>query len=120
MSGTWTDGFLNGQGKITWPEFSYEGELKEGVRHGYGRFEGKLSCYEGDWRDGQRHGYGKEEMSNGELYEGNFEFDNRNGIGTSYLKGTTFDRVTGEWKDNKPHGLVKTVSSNGSLSIVYQ
>ena len=69
--------------------------------------------------NGLRHGYGKEKMPDGEWYQGNFEDDNRNGIGTSHRGDTTIS-ISGEWKDNMQHGLCKTVSSNGAMSIAYQ
>ena len=58
-------------------------------------------------------------MPSGELYVGNFENDDRNGLGTSYLRNNTIIKISGEWKDDMQHGLCKTVNANGAISIAF-
>ena len=89
-----------------------------GQRDGHGHFSRGNYSYVGDWKDGERHGLGKERMPSGEIYDGNFEGNQRNGIGTSTctLGGAT-KRVSGEWKNNLQHGFCKEVSVDGVVVI---
>ena len=72
------------RGVETYPNGSfYEGEwiVETNIREGKGRFysyEQRYS-YEGYWRHDKREGAGREIWSTGEIYEGNFSKDKKNG-----------------------------------------
>jgi len=58
--------------------------------------------YVGEVRDGMAHGYGVSEHWNGDRYEGEFQLDNKSGYGIFYFADD--HRYEGQFRDNEYHG----------------
>jgi hypothetical protein len=126
--GQYVNSQREGQGKEYFQgEVVYEGDFKNGLRDGYGTESSKRSIvfkgdfklgkrhgqgelwqncqriYKGQFDDGKRHGFGIEYgSSNSPIYEGNWENDQRNGVGKELCRGTVL--FEGHWKDNQKVG----------------
>uniref|UniRef100_A0A672FEY4 Radial spoke head component 1 n=1 Tax=Salarias fasciatus TaxID=181472 RepID=A0A672FEY4_SALFA len=65
--------------------------------------QNKLGEYKGDRNEaGERHGVGKAVLSNGDIYEGEYENGKRHGQGTYRYKNGA--RYVGNYNQNKKHG----------------
>lgn len=76
------------------------------------------SKYEGDWKNGNRHGkgkftYGESNEFAGDIIEGYYMEDSRNGQGIYYYKNGNYD--IGTWQNHKKHGTFLCYDSNGQL-----
>lgn len=72
--------------------------------------EGK---YDGEFQYGMRHGRGKHEFR-GEIYEGDWKWDQRDGQGTLTCKdGST---MQGAWQGGKTHGIVTMTDTKGTVT----
>lgn len=93
--GNFTDGVLNGYGKINFESgYRYEGDIVSFLPNGYGTVyhqNGNIA-YCGTFKDGKQSGYGKQYYENGILeYEGSFENGQIRGYGKSYYPDGTFE-----------------------------
>lgn len=122
-------GLRNGTGQLVYPNGDvYRGTYKNNERSGTGlcKFGATGALYKGDWRDDKPQGNGilftlpneilegrfegyrvvdgqvKILMSNGEFYEGNFKFNQRNSTGIHYYKNGDF--YDGEWTNDRRIG----------------
>eukprot|EP00744_Colponema_vietnamica_P009065 GILI01012909.1.p1 GENE.GILI01012909.1~~GILI01012909.1.p1 ORF type:complete len:388 (+),score=69.16 GILI01012909.1:148-1164(+) len=142
-NGEWRDGHRHGHGTLEFKRVTqlgptlrgwrYTGEFKEDVFSGHGvmllDLEGNR--YTGNWTEGYRQGLGKEEIG-GDVYEGEFNNDLRNGKGTlstreglivecTFVNGTAFD------DDGKIHfpdgalyrGAVRGTSRHGEGRMLF-
>ena len=115
------------------------GSLKNLMPHGDGRLENESlrELYVGKFFKGKRKGYGKFEYADGSTYEGEWNADERNGIGTYFdakNRSTYYGKwiggvrcgkgkctyankhvYAGFWKNDVPHGVGKVVDSDGKL-----
>jgi len=73
---------------------------------------GTQGRYEGEFLYGIRHGKGVHEFA-GEVYDGEWKWDNRHGWGTLSLPDGT--QIKGEWQHGKPHGFASIVTSKGGI-----
>jgi hypothetical protein len=97
--------FCNFQGGV------YQGDVNENNRpHGLGRFFSSDKVCEGTWVDGKMSGTGRIIYSNGDIYTGNFQDDNKEGYGCMESQSV----YKGDWKNNFPHGTGTEVWPNGS------
>jgi hypothetical protein len=71
------------------------------------------NIYEGEWKDDKRNGRGKYTKVNGNVYEGEWKDDKRSGRG-KYTKanGKIYE---GEWKDDKRNGRGKLTYASGEV-----
>ena len=102
-SGPCIEGLATGEGTASGPNWSYQGEAKNGKADGTGTLtlDGG-GWYEGQFRDGARTGHGVSMDSQGDRHEGQFRDGKPHGWGTGTSPGGgTF---TGEWRDGVPHG----------------
>jgi len=76
---------------------------------------GRDGRYEGKFLHGMRYGQGVHEFR-GEVYEGEWKWDNRHGYGTLTMKDGS--KVKGQWSKGKPHGLVTITDAQDN--IVYE
>jgi hypothetical protein len=64
---------ITGNGKCTYPEAYYEGQLVDGNRHGFGEYiwnDGRT--YKGYFDNGECHGYGVATFPEGDVFDGEF------------------------------------------------
>ena len=83
---------------------AYTGDVDaEGLPHGQGRAEyANGDVYEGEWRADRREGTGTCKCASGEVYAGAWKADKRDGKGmASYSTGDTYE---GEWRFGKREG----------------
>lgn len=87
--GDWVNGQRSGKGELrsavsaTTKYFVYTGEWLEDQQHGFGKliekergaYSEEQTEFEGQWRKGVRHGRGKLIMSNGDIFEGEWQND---------------------------------------------
>ena len=67
----------------------------------------------GEWSDNNLNGKGRIEYPSGEIYEGNFIEQKRNGFGNYKFKNG--DQYIGEWLNDKPNGKGKYKWANGDV-----
>jgi len=98
-----------------WTEFQDLGQLV--ARDAPERYK-VVTMYKGNWLHDQKHGFGIEENAqNGEIYEGDFRNNLRDGTGSLFVshQGKFHKKYAGEWKKNKRHGNGKSFSENGEI-----
>ena len=59
----------------------YDGQFKNNEKNGEGTYTLKDKTYKGTFQDGHFHGYGGINYGNGDVYQGNFVKDKREGRG---------------------------------------
>lgn len=105
-----------GKGTLDTPNFTYEGEFKDGKRHGFGIFIDKRqnTTYEGYFLNDKKNGKGTEYSNNSNYsYSGDWKYDLYNGQGRLVSKsGTTYE---GTFVNGKVRGLGKKINSDGSV-----
>lgn len=69
--------------------------------------------YEGEFLHGMRHGKGQHEFR-GEVYDGEWKWDQRHGWGTLTLGDGSQTR--GEWQSGKPHGFTSMIDAHGTIT----
>ncbi len=122
--GDWTDGKMQGRARYEWADGRvYTGSWYDGKRSGKGKLvyakndKYKRSYYDGDWKDGNRHGKGKLAWTTGEVYDGQWISDSRNGCYGRYIYASNdaWNRsyYEGEWDGDNRHGNGKLVWKNG-------
>ena len=114
--GTWTDGFLDGNGSIYYANgLVYHGSLDNGRRQGFGRLFNENSfyqssknslTYEGEWLENKKHGFGTSFGQDGSKYVGHWENHKRHGQGKFYYKNgccfeTEFNQGTTQLRNLK-------------------
>ncbi|MCB0526429.1 MAG: caspase family protein [Saprospiraceae bacterium] len=62
------------------------------------------SKYTGEFRAGQRHGQGKMIYADGNVYDGPFFFNKKQGSNGTMIFASNGDRYVGEWKRDQPNG----------------
>ena len=64
--------------------------------------EGAMFPAQGETVDTLRHGQGRHCCSNGDAYEGGWQYDKRHGRGiATFVRGVKYE---GQWKDDMAHG----------------
>lgn len=125
----------HGEGKLTSPLLTYEGQFSESLYDGYGvqtledgsLYEGDFSeglysgqgkftypdgrVYEGEFKDGKSHGFGKDSMADGRSYEGMFANGLYNGEGV-YAMGE--QKYEGDFVDGVLSGIGSYTDQFGS------
>ena len=87
---------LNGEGRIFNRQSELRGEFRNGVLHGKGfykcKVDGEAYEYTGEFKQGRKHGKGIEKFKLTH-YEGDYEFDEKSGMGmlTMYI-GNVYER----------------------------
>jgi len=74
---------------------------------------GEEGRYEGEFLNGMRHGHGLHTFR-GEMYDGDWKWDQRHGTGTLTLKDGSM--IKGEWQDGKPHGYACMTDTKGNVT----
>lgn len=115
-AGNWKSGVKNAfQGIFVGKDmFQYVGEFKDGEMTGKGKknWEDGRS-YEGMWLNGEMHGKGRWINSKtNEIYEGQFENNRRNGLGTLQRGSESYQ---GTFKDHKFHGTGTLLFSHSCI-----
>lgn len=92
----------------------YEGKKNpQGQLHGQGSFTfSSGNIYEGMYKNNKRDGFGRFYFANGNVYSGEWKEDRRHGHGSfSFLSG---DLYVGDWEMNKKHGKGRFEYANGN------
>ncbi|KAG9393529.1 MORN repeat [Carpediemonas membranifera] len=108
--GDWQNGRRHGFGTLNYPDGScYQGEWADGQREGYGIFTGGIPAekqgkvqpymYRGEYVDDLKCGKGVEILANGNVFEGEFAGDVREGLGCFYYISTR-RKTVGLWVAN--------------------
>ena len=92
------DQIMDGHGKITYDDGTYEGDFKNGYYHGQGTYALKDGTwiYKGSYENGYKNGSGTEywpkekRKSYGAFLECNYKDGERNGVGTWYYNDHTY------------------------------
>ncbi|XP_070980319.1 alsin isoform X1 [Oncorhynchus clarkii lewisi] len=113
-SGRWLSGKPHGKGIMKWPDGrKFTGTFKQGLEDGYGdcimpnKILNKSDCYQGHWRDGKMHGFGTYRYATGQVYEGSFHENIRQGHGmlsSGKLLGSSSSVFVGQWLQDKKMG----------------
>ena len=70
----------------------------------YGKHPESIARFQGEVLDTLRHGSGKHTCSNGDAYDGAWQYDKRHGRGTAkFARGVCYQ---GQWKEDMAHGCV--------------
>ena len=77
----------------------------------------KNENYEGGIREGKKEGYGKYKEENGEIYEGEWKNDKKNGKGRTFYAKDKKLKYEGDFVDNKFEGNGKFIWENGNYYI---
>ncbi|MBR4226395.1 MAG: hypothetical protein IKR86_06450 [Candidatus Methanomethylophilaceae archaeon] len=110
------DGVPHGVGSFFWPDGTlYEGEFSDGVIEGRGRKTYFDRVYEGDFHNNLREGRGKLIFRNGDVSEGEFKGDMRDGVlhdscRDDDLRAYTYD---GEYANDERQGRGEFRYSDG-------
>lgn len=94
------DQIMDGHGKITYDNGTYEGDFKNGYFHGQGTYasEDGTWIYKGSYENGVKNGSGTEywpkekRKSYGAFLECNYKDGKRNGVGTWYFNNHTYNK----------------------------
>ncbi|CAB1119143.1 unnamed protein product [Ectocarpus sp. CCAP 1310/34] len=99
-------GLRDGHGVFTSADGTlvYEGSWQKSKRHGrgeqrYGVGTKDVSSYAGDWKANCRHGHGTMTYASGNVYEGEWVEDHKEGMGVMNWKERR-ERYTGNWKQD--------------------
>eukprot|EP00451_Oxyrrhis_marina_P018647 CAMPEP_0204351562 /NCGR_PEP_ID=MMETSP0469-20131031/31221_1 /ASSEMBLY_ACC=CAM_ASM_000384 /TAXON_ID=2969 /ORGANISM="Oxyrrhis marina" /LENGTH=321 /DNA_ID=CAMNT_0051338143 /DNA_START=12 /DNA_END=974 /DNA_ORIENTATION=+ len=97
----------------------YEGQFLDDLFHERGvlRFEGSPHSFDGQWREGRKSGEGKLQIAGHLIYQGHFEEDTVQGVGTLtrfFARGLK-DVYTGSFLRGRMHGGGKHTSVNGAF-----
>uniref|UniRef100_A0A6Q2ZNB4 Alsin Rho guanine nucleotide exchange factor ALS2 b n=1 Tax=Esox lucius TaxID=8010 RepID=A0A6Q2ZNB4_ESOLU len=113
-SGRWLSGKPHGKGTMKWPDGrTYTGTFKHGLKDGYGDYFmpnktlNKCDRYQGHWKEGKMQGFGKYKYATGEVYEGSFHENMRQGHGmlsSGKLIGPSSSVFIGQWLQDKKTG----------------
>uniref|UniRef100_A0A8C7K200 Alsin Rho guanine nucleotide exchange factor ALS2 n=1 Tax=Oncorhynchus kisutch TaxID=8019 RepID=A0A8C7K200_ONCKI len=113
-SGRWLSGKPHGKGIMKWPDGrKFTGTFKQGLEDGYGdgimpnKILNKSDRYQGHWRDGKMHGFGTYRYATGQVYEGSFHENIRQGHGmlsSGKLIGSSSSVFVGQWLQDKKMG----------------
>ena len=71
------------------------------------------NVFEGNWENDLRNGYGKMTWSDGDVFEGNYENDAKNGYGK--MTWSDGDVYEGNWENGNQHGYGKYTWSDGDV-----
>lgn len=107
FSGFFKQGVFDGLGRESIGATTYFGLFLDGLREGVGKFEdGENVKFAGYWSKGEKKGFGIERYPSGDIYEGEFSNNLKNGIGRYHHK---LDQsvYTGEFKDGLRCGFGK-------------
>jgi hypothetical protein len=73
------------------------------MANGYGiYYHANGAKYEGEWKDDFQHGFGIEIWTDDSIFEGYFQFGQKNGPGE--YRWNDGSKYNGEWKNNKIDG----------------
>ena len=112
--GYWENGLLNGDVYCKNKNYTYVGEVYNGLPDGIGRFlSNDGSYYNGSWVGGKRNGWGDMILTsyNSDSYTGEWEDDEFEGVG-KYVFGETGAYYDGEWHKGLQHGSGKYVCAD--------
>ncbi len=104
----------SGRTEVKNREYSYSGDMKNGLFDGHGRLVYRMGdTYEGEFRMGKCQGKGVYSFRNGALYAGEFADGKHEGRGTLvYTDGTVY---TGDFADGKSSGRGTLVYTDGTV-----
>ncbi|XP_036395976.1 alsin isoform X2 [Megalops cyprinoides] len=112
--GRWLAGKPHGKGVLKWLDGrTYTGTFKNGLEDGYGEYMvpnktlNKNHHYQGHWREGKMHGFGTYKYATGEVYEGSFQDNMRQGHGmlrSGKLTSSSPSVFIGQWLQDKRTG----------------
>ena len=121
--GQFKNGLYDGQGVLSDDEGNkiYIGGFKKGKYNGKGTLyrkkengEGVEIIYFGDYIMGRKNGYGKVIYKNGDIYEGGFKNDKREGLNCKYIWKIDDKKFIGEFKeDNLFYGILEKKGIEG-------
>jgi hypothetical protein len=127
FDGYWKDDEQEGHGKLVTKEgTAYDGDWKGGAMHGQGSYTyqhlrgDRSSNYEGQWSEGQYEGRGKLTLYSGNIYDGEWRANKRNGWGLYTIAAPTVAGLAayeGEWVDDARTGKGTSKGADGHLEI---
>lgn len=96
-------------------EFTYLGEVQDGLRSGIGKLEFKNYVYVGMWNDNKKNGLGIQTMKDGSVYFGFWANNLKEGLGKETGPNINYQ---GEWKAGQPHGKGILITEKDALVYV--
>jgi hypothetical protein len=107
------EGFFDGiwrygkkvKGRLYTPNESYEGGFENDMFNGHGVITTPESRFEGEFEKGEFCGYGSMRHFDGELHEGQYRDNCKNGVGITYKRNG--DKYEGEYINDRLSGPVK-------------
>lgn len=111
------DGLPNGKGRKQFRDKDYGiGEFKDGVQVGKGQFYSNCcqSLYDGEFIDGHKSGHGTEVFENGDKYEGEFKDGKFSGKGE--MKFSNGDVYKGDFNNGVFHGEGELKTSETTIN----
>lgn len=117
--GKWKYGKMDGEGgyekkKKSGAKVTYRGQLAKNGKQGEGKMDTNGEIYQGKWLNNQRNGTGKCFYKNGDVYRGKWVNGKRCGQGR--LKSKDGSLYVGSWMDNKQHGSGQLYYPDSSLA----
>lgn len=95
--------------------YTYEGEIHNGIEHGYGTFiYSNGDKYIGEILFGKLDGYGIYYYKSGAKYTGFFSYNRRHGIGTFEDENNIYK---GQWRNDKKHGMFFRTKKNCEITF---
>ncbi|XP_061082643.1 alsin isoform X1 [Conger conger] len=112
--GRWLTGKPHGRGMLKWTDGrTYIGTFKNGLEDGFGEYLvpnknlDKNHHYHGHWKEGKMHGFGTYRYASGEVYEGWFQENMRQGHGilrSGKLTSSSPSVFIGQWLQDRKNG----------------
>jgi hypothetical protein len=105
----------HGNGRMEYPDRTYEGQWVDGDWSGFGKLVDKKTgdTYQGGFLDNTRHGLGIIQYANGGVYEGTFQLDIMGKGEMTYSDGS---KLWGYWSpEGIPHGRGKKNYTDGTI-----
>ena len=96
----------------------YTGEFKDGLKHGKGKWKKKINVpnsnqYEGSYEFDKKNGVGTFTWESGNVYKGNYKDDERHGYGEMiWVDGSCY---RGEWLKGIQHGVGRMEFPDGRV-----
>lgn len=125
--GNFHQGSKSGHGELFYRNGdSYCGQFRDNKFQGQGIYHSKsldtesdISKYEGNWQNGYREGFGVLTYQNGDIYQGTFVGDLRQGPGEYFYQnqhsGGPFEKIQANFEDDEPNGDSVMTYKNGDL-----
>jgi hypothetical protein len=125
--GNFHQGSKSGHGELFYRNGdSYCGQFRDNKFQGQGIYRSKsldnesgISKYEGNWQNGYRQGFGILTYQNGDIYQGTFVCDLRQGPGEYFYQnqhyGGPLEKIQANFEDDEPNGDSVMTYKNGDL-----